>query len=98
MTGNGTAKHVLRGKINKLKALRGYSAYEIAVINGFKGTEAEWLESIGTFKSERWKFTTVNGDIITKHVCVESIADFDLESWEFVLENGDTLTKEVCVK
>lgn len=27
-------------------ALRGYSAYQIAVINGFVGTEEEWLESL----------------------------------------------------
>ena len=36
----------LNGKINRLYELRGYSAYEIAVINGFKGTEAEWLASL----------------------------------------------------
>ena len=29
------------------KGERGYSAYEIAVQNGFKGTEEEWLEQIG---------------------------------------------------
>jgi hypothetical protein len=29
-----------------LDMLHGYSAYEVAVINGFSGTEAEWLESI----------------------------------------------------
>lgn len=28
-------------------ALKGLSAYEIAVKNGFVGTEAEWLESLG---------------------------------------------------
>lgn len=28
-------------------ALRGMSAYEIAIKNGFNGTEKEWLESIG---------------------------------------------------
>lgn len=26
--------------------LRGYSAYEVAVQNGFEGTEQEWLESL----------------------------------------------------
>ena len=29
-----------------IKTLRGKSAYEIAVENGFVGTEAEWLESL----------------------------------------------------
>lgn len=26
--------------------VRGFSAYEIAVANGYKGTEQEWLESL----------------------------------------------------
>lgn len=36
----------LKGKINRLDELRGYSAYEIAVIHGFIGTEEEWIDSI----------------------------------------------------
>lgn len=28
------------------QVLRGYSAYEIAVQNGFEGTEEEWLDSL----------------------------------------------------
>ena len=39
-------RSALKGQINKLYELRGYSAYESAVINGFNGTEAEWLEYI----------------------------------------------------
>lgn len=45
LQGNAKGK-TLRGKANKLTELRGYSAYEIAVINGFSGTEEEWLESL----------------------------------------------------
>lgn len=54
--GNVTASKVIKGKIsgagkingniNKLMELRGYSAYEVAVIEGFNGTEEEWLESL----------------------------------------------------
>ena len=29
-----------------LQSWRGYSAYEIAVQNGFEGTETEWLQSL----------------------------------------------------
>ena len=29
------------------KGDRGYSAYEVAVNNGFTGTEAQWLDSLG---------------------------------------------------
>ena len=38
--------NILRGKITPLYELRGYSAYEVAVINGYKGTEEEWLDSL----------------------------------------------------
>ena len=33
-------------KLLGLDAIKGDSAYEIAVLNGFKGTEEEWLESL----------------------------------------------------
>ena len=33
------------GKVSN-KALQGYSAYQIAVLNGFEGTEEEWLASL----------------------------------------------------
>ena len=36
----------LHGSINRLYELQGYSAYEVAVINGFDGTEEEWLASL----------------------------------------------------
>lgn len=36
----------LVGKISSLAKIHGYSAYEVAVINGFSGTEEEWLESL----------------------------------------------------
>ena len=49
LIGNADGK-VLRGKINKLNTLRGYSAYEVAVLEGFVGTEEEWL---ATLKGEK---------------------------------------------
>lgn len=39
-------KNSLKGKISILNTIHGKSAFEVAVINGFKGTEAEWLESL----------------------------------------------------
>lgn len=38
--------NTLRGKINLLDTLHGKSAYEIALLHGFKGTEEEWLASL----------------------------------------------------
>jgi hypothetical protein len=41
------ANNILRGVLG-FKGERGFSAYEIAVQNGFKGTEKQWLASITT--------------------------------------------------
>ena len=53
LTGNFTADKKLRGKINGLETIRGYSAYEIALIHGFKGTEEEWLASLKGEKGDK---------------------------------------------
>ena len=44
--GSTKVKENLVGNVHLIKQVEGYSAYEIAVRNGFKGTEAEWLASI----------------------------------------------------
>lgn len=36
----------LHGKMSGLEMIRGYSAFEVAVINGFSGTVDEWLASL----------------------------------------------------
>lgn len=41
-----------------LEEWRGYSAYEVAVRNGYEGTEEEWLESL---KGRDGGVATVNG-------------------------------------
>lgn len=41
------------GEINEIKNGNGASAYEIAVENGFEGTEAEWLESLKGEKGDK---------------------------------------------
>ena len=47
MSLEGQAKgKTIRGKISELKTLRGYSAYDIAVLNGYSGTQEEWLASL----------------------------------------------------
>lgn len=48
-------KKCIIGEIHLIHEIPGYSAYEIAVKNGFKGTESEWLKSLtgpaGTLES-----------------------------------------------
>ena len=47
--GNTETRESLVGNIHLLKKIPGYSAYEIAVKHGFKGTEEEWLVSISAY-------------------------------------------------
>lgn len=45
-TGEIDVKESLAGSINMLKVINGYSAYELALKCGFKGTLEQWLESL----------------------------------------------------
>ena len=42
----------VRGKLSGLEFIQGKSAFEVAVINGFSGTEAEWLASLKGAKGD----------------------------------------------
>lgn len=53
VTGNAEAKKVLKGKVFTPDTINGKSAYEIAVINGFDGSEEEWLLSIKGEKGDK---------------------------------------------
>lgn len=43
--------------VNGLPGQRGYSAYEVAVLNGFEGTEEEWLTSLKGAKGDTPQIT-----------------------------------------
>lgn len=59
------------------ETLRGYSAYQIAVIHGFVGTEQDWLDSLSQLSSIKW----------------EQVTDKPELSEEFMLsENGKAIT------
>ena len=45
LQGTLSKENELKGNLAN-ETLRGYSAYEVAVLNGFKGSEQEWLESL----------------------------------------------------
>ena len=42
----------LRGELKLPEAIQGRSAYEIAVMHGYKGTEEEWLESLKAYPTD----------------------------------------------
>lgn len=55
LTGQLSSSQCLTGKTNIseiIKGKDGLSAYEIAVQNGFEGTEIEWLTSLGASQEE----------------------------------------------
>ena len=82
LTGNAKGK-TIQGTINDLKTLHGYSAYEIAVINGFEGTEEEWLESLKGANDET---------VATKEYVKNEIANINPENIDIDL--SDYATKD----
>ncbi len=55
--------NILRGTIVNPDVVRGKSAYEIAVMHGFDGTEEEWLDSLVEEVLKRVKNTAVIGEV-----------------------------------
>ena len=53
IVGNTETKENLVGDIHIIKTINGYSAYEIAIKHGYKGTEEEWLEYIKGVKGDK---------------------------------------------
>lgn len=53
LIGNTEVKKSLIGNIHLLKEIFGYSAYDLAVKHGFKGTEKEWLDSLKGEKGDK---------------------------------------------
>lgn len=64
LSGNAEAGAVLRGKVATAEAIHGYSAYETAVINGFDGTEEEWLASLKGAKGDSYILTDADKEEI----------------------------------
>ena len=65
MSVKGSAENAieLRGSLSLPDAIIGKSAYDIAVINGFEGTEQEWLESLKGEQGEKGDpYTLTEGD------------------------------------
>ena len=58
LTGKVSGKSV-KGSLTILHTIHGYSAYEIAVLEGFRGTREEWLESLRGEPGESVRITEV---------------------------------------
>ena len=53
LVGTLSGNNTIRGGLCGVKGKDGKSAYEIALQEGFEGTEAEWLESLKGEKGDR---------------------------------------------
>ena len=84
----------LKGSLG-YKGERGYSAYEIAVQNGFSGTEEEWLETLGTLDPNTVEFksnkTTTVSSSSTDVQYPSAKATYDAIQQQAFTYSGDTL-------
>ena len=107
LKGSAESYTELKGSISLPKAIQGKSAYEIALLNGFKGTEAEWLKSLtGT---TAYEYAVKNGFVGTEEEyaawCVEkavavvqtvkSVKGGGTNVWTITLEGGVQSNLEV---
>lgn len=89
----------LRGTLSNA-VLRGYSAYQIAVQNGFEGTEAEWLESLKGGGSEGSLQIDDHFDINSKNAVQNKLITalkeaYDLK-FKLLEEKTEELSKKPC--
>ena len=74
LKGNVKSNYRLNGKLSKLETVHGRSAYEIAVINGYEGTESEWLESL--HGDSGYEIAKQHGYIGTENDFVRDLTNF----------------------
>lgn len=84
LIGSTEVKKKLIGRVHLLREIPGYSAYDLAVKHGFKGTEEEWVASI---KGERGKPGTLES-----HTEVDALGHRVINVAE-PMEDTDAVTK-----
>lgn len=75
LSGNASANNVLIGNVNGLNSIHGKSAYELAVIHGFEGTEQEWLDSLNGPKGDAYILTEADKEEIADKVAVDNLEE-----------------------
>lgn len=68
IVGNIAAQNTLSGNLNAVYGKDGLSAYEIALANGFEGTEKEWLASLSC--------KTANGTVVSQNADFAEVAEW----------------------
>lgn len=78
----------------QLNSWRGYSAYEIAVKNGFEGTEEAWLESLQGAPGEAAHLTVNNREAVDGNITVRA-TDIYVEAG-LATTVAQALEKQIC--
>lgn len=98
LKGNAEADRIVEGRVSMLKQIRGYSAYEVAVINGFRGTEEEWLASLRGEPGPSGYYVGSDTPPETATLWIDPNGEATkTEEWEFDLDDGTIETRTVFV-
>lgn len=84
----------MKVKLGNVKGPRGKSAYEIAVENGFEGTEAEWLDSLNGNSADSGIFSCTYNKAGKNHALTASVSSAQILKFkaEAPYEDGDTIS------
>lgn len=86
--------------VMELYEWRGYSAYDVAVLNGYKGTEEEWLESLhgrdGGVATVNGVAHDENGSVVINGTQI-NVSSTDTRTLKEVADDVDTLTGAIKV-
>lgn len=82
----------IEGKVY-VAGTRGYSAYEIAVQNGFVGTEEEWLQSLVDAAAQELR-EQIEEDITYGRLTVNLQSEYNAETESLTLKNSVVSTIE----
>lgn len=97
---NQTMKTDFAG-LQLLKGKDGESAYQIAVDNGFEGTEEEWLKSLEGEDGASGVYVGSGEMPDNCNVQIDPNGEvaplFASEEWTFTLEDGTVITKRVAI-
>jgi hypothetical protein len=89
LRGNAESYEELRGSLTVPEAIQGKSAYEIALLNGFEGTEEEWLASLKGDKGDKGdSYILTEAD---KTEIADMVAETELNAINTALDNIITI-------
>lgn len=89
LSGNASTDNLLVGNVKGLNSIHGKSAYELAVIHGFEGTEEEWIASLKGEKGDAYIITEADKEEIADKVAVDNLQESAEKYIDSVIEEKD---------